>query len=86
MKGDMRRVFGSTTMAELEWIVKNELVTDIEDVLMRRTRLSFLVGKIESLSLAELIGRLLQKELGWSDKERDERIKASTDRILSYEF
>jgi hypothetical protein len=36
-------------------------VTDIEDVLMRRTRLSFLVGKTESLPLAALIGELLQK-------------------------
>jgi glycerol-3-phosphate dehydrogenase len=48
-------------VAELEWIVKNELVTDIEDVLLRRTRLSFLAGKSESLSLAYIIGDLMQK-------------------------
>jgi glycerol-3-phosphate dehydrogenase len=74
---NLARVFGSTTRAELEWIVKNELVTDIEDVLMRRTRLSFLVGKAESLSLAALIGELLQKELGWSNKERDQKVRES---------
>ena len=45
IKGDLQRVHGSTTLAELEWIIKNELVTSIEDVLMRRTRLCFVLPK-----------------------------------------
>lgn len=28
-KGKLTRLFGSTTLEELEWIVQNELVTDI---------------------------------------------------------
>jgi glycerol-3-phosphate dehydrogenase len=60
MKGSLIRLFGSTTRAELEWIIKNELVTDIEDVLMRRTRLSFLLSKRESLSLASVIADIMQ--------------------------
>lgn len=73
-------------MAELEWIVKNELVTDIEDVLMRRTRLCFLVPKREVLSLASHVGRLLQKQLKWSDSKTREEISKSVERIISYEF
>ena len=69
MKGSLKRVYGSTTLAELQWIVKNEMVTSIEDVLMRRTRLCFLLGKTEVLPLAEVVGRLLGTELGWSEKQ-----------------
>jgi glycerol-3-phosphate dehydrogenase len=68
-KGNLQRVYGSTTIAELEWIVRNELVTSVEDVLMRRTRLCFLVPKGEVLPLAGLVGKLLQRQLGWSDKK-----------------
>ena len=61
-------------------------MTDIEDVLMRRTRLSFLLGKQESLSLAARIGEIFQKEFGWSNKEKKERVASSVERLLSYEF
>lgn len=57
--------------------MKNELVTDIEDVLMRRTRLCFLVQKRDVLQLAELVGKLLQKQYKWSDKKTRENIDLS---------
>ncbi len=42
------------------------MVTSIEDVLMRRTRLCFLLPKTEVLPLAEVVGRLIGVELKWS--------------------
>jgi glycerol-3-phosphate dehydrogenase len=48
------------------------MVTSIEDVLMRRTRLCFLLPKAEFLPLVSVVGKLLQKQLGWSDKQTTE--------------
>ena len=53
---------------------------------MRRTRLCFLVSKQEALSLAGIIGKMMQKEHGWSNRETEQKIKESVERILSYEF
>jgi glycerol-3-phosphate dehydrogenase len=60
-KGSLQRVHESTCVAELEWIVRNEMVTSIEDVLMRRTRLCFLLPKSQVLPLVSTVGKLLQK-------------------------
>ena len=42
LKGDLTPVSGRITKAELEYIIKNEMVTDVEDVLLRRSRFVFL--------------------------------------------
>jgi glycerol-3-phosphate dehydrogenase len=77
MKGNLTRVYGSTTLAELSWIVKNELVSSIDDVLMRRTRLCFLVPKEDFLPLAQYVGALMQETHGWSDKQTIKEINNS---------
>ena len=41
------------------WIVKNEMVTEIEDVLMRRTRATFLLGKEDVMRLVPVVGEIM---------------------------
>ena len=45
INGDLRIVKDNLTMAELNYIVENEMVNDVEDVLIRRTRTTFLNNK-----------------------------------------
>lgn len=45
VKGDLTTVFCNVTKAELDYIFANEMVTDIDDVLLRRLRIAFLNEK-----------------------------------------
>ena len=45
VKGDLTIVHGNITKAELEYIIKNEMVTSAEDLLMRSLRFTFLNNK-----------------------------------------
>jgi glycerol-3-phosphate dehydrogenase len=49
--------------SEIEFVVKNESVYRLEDLVNRRTNLAF-TGSMSSPSLQEL-ARILQKSLGW---------------------
>lgn len=55
LKGDLTIVEGILTKAELEHIIKNEMVTEVEDVLMRRTRTTFLHSKMKTLSMIPVV-------------------------------
>ena len=66
MKGNLSRIYGSTTLAQLNWIVKNEMVSSIDDVLMRRTRLCFLVSKEDFIPLVKIVGAMMKHTEGWS--------------------
>jgi len=41
--GDLTQLIGPLTMSELKYIIENEMPTSPEDVLVRRTRSTFLL-------------------------------------------
>jgi glycerol-3-phosphate dehydrogenase len=50
--------------AEVVWAVREEMARTIDDVLARRVRVLFLDAKA-SMDVAEEVGRIMAKELGW---------------------
>lgn len=85
-KGDLNPIVGPITKAELEWIVKNEMVTEIEDVLLRRTRSTFLMSKQQTLALIPVIAEIFRKQHKLSHSAYKELIDKTTRNILMYDF
>ena len=54
--------------AEVVWAVREEMARTIDDVLARRVRMLFLDAKA-SMDVAEEVGRIIAKELGWDHEK-----------------
>jgi glycerol-3-phosphate dehydrogenase len=66
--------------AEIDWIVRHELVCHLEDVVLRRTQLA-VTGRLTDKGLTE-IGEIAAAALGWSE-ERARQERAATQRRLA---
>ncbi|WP_434362307.1 glycerol-3-phosphate dehydrogenase/oxidase [Parasalinivibrio latis] len=63
------------TKAELRYILRNEFVTHLADLLIRRTNIFYSLQD-GGLSEIKAIGELVAKELGWSSQELQNEITA----------
>lgn len=50
------------TKSELSYIIKNEMVNDVEDLLLRRLRIAFLCSRDQTLSLVPELSKMLLDE------------------------
>ncbi|MEQ9689553.1 MAG: glycerol-3-phosphate dehydrogenase C-terminal domain-containing protein, partial [Bauldia litoralis] len=61
--------------AEIDWIVRNEQVCHLEDVVLRRTQLA-VTGQLTGAGLAQ-VAEIAATALGWSaDRSREEQEQA----------
>lgn len=67
-------------IAEIIWIIKNEMVVNLEDLMARRTRMIFLDAE-EAINIApnvvKLMAEVLNKNLLWQKKQLDEFLKVA---------
>ena len=61
-------------MAEIDWIVRNEFVTHLADIVMRRTTLA-ITGRLHKSDI-ERIAEVAGDVLGWSAETRAAEIAA----------
>lgn len=71
-----------TTVAEVLFIIRHEMVSRISDVILRRTSLA-ITGKI-STSLIRTIADVAARELGWSSTEITDEIAGFIDELQDY--
>jgi glycerol-3-phosphate dehydrogenase len=71
---------GALSLRELEWMVENEMVVRLADVVLRRTSIAF-TGEATGALLEELADALAPL-MGWDADRRDAEIEAS-DQILN---
>src|SRR5690606_7277200 len=67
------------TIAEFDWIARNECVVHLEDIVMRRTALA-VTGKSSSRNL-ERIARVAGAALGWSDDRRAAELRSTCEQL-----
>ncbi len=72
-----------TLYAELCWILENEAVVHLEDLLLRRTRLGLLLAN-GAASLLPTVQPLCQHILGWSDERWHTELAAYTQLVEQY--
>jgi glycerol-3-phosphate dehydrogenase len=63
------------TLAEIDWLVRNEQVVHLADIVMRRTALA-ITGRLGRRDL-ERIADIAAAALGWKAKRRDEEVGAT---------
>jgi glycerol-3-phosphate dehydrogenase len=61
---------------EIRWIIRNERVTRLADIILRRTLLPFEDGL--SRDLVRAIGQITAAELGWSEERLQHEMQAAT--------
>jgi glycerol-3-phosphate dehydrogenase len=67
---------------EIDWIVRNEMVGHLADIVMRRTTLA-IEGKLTATGLDE-IARVAAAALGWSEEKRAEELAAVTAHLTAF--
>ncbi|MFD5225331.1 FAD-dependent oxidoreductase [Microbacterium sp. NPDC058342] len=67
---------GALSVRELEWMVENELVVRLADIVLRRTSIAF-VGDVSGELLVELADALAPL-MGWDRDRRDAEVEATT--------
>jgi glycerol-3-phosphate dehydrogenase len=67
---------------EIDWIVRNEMVGHLADIVMRRTTLA-IEGKLTAAGLDE-IARVAAAALGWSEEKRAEELAAVTAHLTTF--
>ncbi len=67
---------------EIDWIVRNEMVGHLADIVMRRTTLA-IEGKLTAAGLDE-IARVAAAALGWSEEKRTEELSAVTAHLTTF--
>lgn len=87
-KGDLTPIFGNVTKSEIDYILKNEMALEVEDILLRRMRIAFLNERQSTLAAIAHISRLALTKINPSagEKEIEELIKKNIETISSYEF
>ncbi|RYZ49277.1 MAG: FAD-dependent oxidoreductase, partial [Sphingobacteriales bacterium] len=63
------------TLAQVVWAVRSEMAVTVEDVLARRLRLLFLDASA-AISAAPVVARVMQRELGWDDTQKEEQLES----------
>ena len=74
------------TMAEVKWVIQNEMAITIEDVLARRIRLLFLDAKaaMEAAPLvATMLGPLTGNDAEWQQDQVEEFNKLAKNYLLN---
>lgn len=71
-----------TTAAEIMFLVRNEMVVELEDILLRRTTLS-IRGDI-STAIIERVAGILAGELGWSAEQTSRETEIFIGRLADY--
>ncbi|MGW8483946.1 glycerol-3-phosphate dehydrogenase/oxidase [Microbacterium sp. NPDC055903] len=66
---------GALSTGELAWMVENEMVTRLEDVVLRRTSIAF-TGDADAAALDE-IGVALAGLLGWDEERRRQEVEST---------
>jgi glycerol-3-phosphate dehydrogenase len=69
-----------TTLGELEWILNEEDVQHLDDLILRRTTLAK-QGKVTKDSLSEIAG-ICAAVLGWDEKKREDEIQRFQELVL----
>jgi len=59
LHGDLTPLIGPMSIAELKYIIQNEMPTCPEDVLIRRTRSAFLMEKEKLFKLIPVVCQLM---------------------------
>lgn len=72
----------SYSRAEIEWLVQNEHVVTLADLVLRRTAIAF-TGEL-SLAALEEIAAIMAPALGWSAAETRHQVDALVDRLATY--
>ncbi|MDX2321229.1 MAG: glycerol-3-phosphate dehydrogenase/oxidase [Moritella sp.] len=73
----------NTTLAEIKWILANEMVVHLDDLLLRRSRLGLLIPDGGSELFAKL-KPLCQQSLNWDDKQWQQEVERYNDMILRH--
>ncbi len=69
-------------VADVVWACR-EYACTVEDVVSRRTRLTFL-NKDAAMEVIPLVAEIMAKELGWTKKVKSEQIAAAEKYVDSY--
>ncbi len=80
---EMTKLADQLLTAQVMWACREEYARTIMDVMARRTRLAFL-NVTQADLLIENVAEVMQKELSWSDGEREEQIAAARLEIGSF--
>jgi glycerol-3-phosphate dehydrogenase len=67
------------TIAEVDWVARNECVVQLEDVVMRRTALA-VTGKLSGRDL-ERIAEVVGAALGWNNDRRAAALRSARERL-----
>jgi glycerol-3-phosphate dehydrogenase len=71
-----------TTAAEILFLVHNEFVVGLEDVLVRRTPLS-IRGEVSG-TIVDRVAAIMAGALGWSEEQKDREVGAFTNDLAEY--
>jgi len=71
---------GAPILAEVVYVIREEMAQTIEDVLLRRIGVQFHSWK-EASDAAPVVGQLLARELGWTDEQTDAAVAAYSSSI-----
>jgi glycerol-3-phosphate dehydrogenase len=79
--------FGGRTLAEapdyfageIAWIVRNERVARLEDIVLRRTLMAF-EGRASTAAVCDC-AEIAAQELNWTDRRKDEEIETTLERL-----
>jgi len=68
--------------AEIDWIVRSEMVEHLADIVMRRTTLA-IEGRLSAAGLEE-IASIAASALGWDERRRADEIAAVTEQLTAF--
>jgi len=68
--------------AEIDWIARNEMVSHLADIVMRRTTLA-IEGRLTAAGIGEIAG-VAAAALGWSEERRGEEVAAVTAHLVRF--
>ena len=71
----------SYTVAEIDWIIRNERVLRLEDIVIRRTLIA-VTGQLTIAALHDISG-VVSKTGGWTDQKRNLEVTAVTEMLAS---
>ena len=71
---------GGITKAELEFIVRNEMVTEVEDVLIRRSRFTFLNNRESTLRIIPTVAEMILRQKSKDGSINEEELKQMIER------
>ena len=71
---------GAPILAEVVYVIREEMAQTIEDVLLRRIGVQFHSWK-EASDAAPVVGQFLARELGWTDEQTDAAVAAYSSSI-----